>query len=222
LGSKFEGRQGWLSGESVVPKFGSVVQWVVSICLSGAATAAQAQNLDAGKSPAQIFSDTCSACHRSPREIKQTTPGFIREHYTTSGREAAAMAAYLASVGSDPRAVKQRRPPALGAGQAPTEMLESPPQETDQTAIRPPQSIPQDAHQADLPELPGAATSPSRQPTPTAGERVRPSERPKSSQDAVSAIKPRRPSQSVEIREMPGNTEAGAARQNSPIEGFEE
>ena len=28
------------------------------------------------------------------------------------------MAAYLASVGSDPRAVQQRRPPALGAGQA--------------------------------------------------------------------------------------------------------
>jgi hypothetical protein len=28
------------------------------------------------------------------------------------------MAAYLASIGSDPRAVQQRRPPVLGAGQA--------------------------------------------------------------------------------------------------------
>jgi len=42
----------------------------------------------------------------------------LREHYTTGAREAAAMAAYLASVGSDTRAVQQRRPPTLGAGQA--------------------------------------------------------------------------------------------------------
>src|SRR5262249_5097573 len=57
--------------ESIVAKFGSVVQWVVIVSLSGTAAAAQAQNIDAGKSPAQIFSDTCGACHRSPREIKQ-------------------------------------------------------------------------------------------------------------------------------------------------------
>src|SRR5882724_12707847 len=88
----------------------------VGVAVAAAVTSAQAQsNLDAGKSPAQIFSDTCSACHRSPREVKQTSPGFLREHYTTGAREAATMAAYLASVGTDPRAVQQRRPPALGA-----------------------------------------------------------------------------------------------------------
>ena len=42
----------------------------------------------------------------------------MREHYTTGMREATAMAAYLASVGSDARAVSQRKPPVLGAGQA--------------------------------------------------------------------------------------------------------
>ncbi|MGZ3286466.1 MAG: hypothetical protein ACXU87_00390, partial [Xanthobacteraceae bacterium] len=73
-----------------------------------------------GKSAAQIFSGTCNACHRSPRELKQTNAGFLREHYTTGPREAAAMAAYLASIGSDPRAVQQRRPPTLGAEQAGT------------------------------------------------------------------------------------------------------
>jgi hypothetical protein len=89
---------------------------------------AQAQsNLDAGKSPAQIFADTCNACHRSARELKQTNARFLLEHYTTGGREAAAMAAYLASVGSDPRAVQQRRPPALGAGQATTTTRQTPP-----------------------------------------------------------------------------------------------
>jgi hypothetical protein len=44
----------------------------------------------------------------------------LRDHYTTGPREAAAMAAYLASVGSDTRAVQQRRPPTLGAGQVPS------------------------------------------------------------------------------------------------------
>jgi hypothetical protein len=92
---------------------------MVAIVVAGAAAPAQAQaNLDAGKSPAQIFSDTCNACHRSPRELRPTNAAFLREHYTTGGPEAAAMAAYLASIGSDARAVRQRRPPALGAGQA--------------------------------------------------------------------------------------------------------
>jgi hypothetical protein len=50
-----------------VPKFGRVVQWVISLSVSGAAAAVHAQNLDAGKSPAQIFSDNCNACYRSPR-----------------------------------------------------------------------------------------------------------------------------------------------------------
>src|SRR5262245_56685699 len=77
-------------------------------------------NLDAGKSAAQIFADTCNACHRSPREIKPTSAAFLREHYTTGPGAAAAMAAYLASVGSDTRAVQQRRAPTLGAGQAPS------------------------------------------------------------------------------------------------------
>src|SRR5919204_4136159 len=91
--------------------------------LAGAAlwlTPALAQsNLDAGKSPAQIFADTCNACHRSPREIKATSAAFLRDHYTTGPRAAAAMAAYLASIGSDTRAVQQRRAPTLGAGHAP-------------------------------------------------------------------------------------------------------
>ena len=96
-----------------------VMPWVIAAAAVAADAPAQAQsNLDAGKSAAQIFADTCNACHRSPREVNPTSAAFLREHYTTGGREAAAMAAYLASVGSDARAVQQRRPPTLGAGQA--------------------------------------------------------------------------------------------------------
>jgi hypothetical protein len=76
-------------------------------------------NMDSGKSPAQIFATTCHACHRSPREIKPTSAGFLREHYTAGRNEAAAMAAYLASVGSDANAIQRRPRPALGAGQEP-------------------------------------------------------------------------------------------------------
>ena len=93
--------------------------WAFALALLMASQPTQAQsNLDAGKSPAQIFADTCSACHKSPREIKRTSAAFMREHYTTGMREATAMAAYLANVGSDARAVQQRKPPVLGAGQA--------------------------------------------------------------------------------------------------------
>src|SRR5437879_10793915 len=92
---------------------------IVAAAVGATVSSARAQaNLDRGKSAAQIFADTCNACHRSPREVRPTSAAFLREHYTTGGREAAAMAAYLASVGSDARAVQQRRPPTLGAGQA--------------------------------------------------------------------------------------------------------
>jgi len=158
-----------------------VLPWLVGVAL---AAPAQAQNLDAGKSPAQIFSDTCNSCHRSPRELKPTSPGFLREHYTTSAREAAAIAAYLTSIGSDPRAVQQRRPPGLGAGQGP------------------------------------AATETGAKPSPGAD----PS---KPSQPAEAALKPRRPSDSIEAGRL---TEAGAADAASappaarphPVAEFEE
>src|SRR4249919_3116453 len=59
-------------------------------------------NLDAGKSPEQIFSDTCSACHHGPHGLKQTSAQFLRQHYTTGARQAAAMAAYLEKAATEP------------------------------------------------------------------------------------------------------------------------
>src|SRR4029077_15398917 len=100
------------------PKTRQLLIWAIGVGISFAGSALAQSNLDAGKSAAQIFADTCNACHRSPREVRPTSAAFLREHYTTGPREAAAMAAYLASVGSDARAVQQRRPPTLGAGQA--------------------------------------------------------------------------------------------------------
>jgi hypothetical protein len=70
-----------------------------------AAVPAQAQNLEAGKSPSQIFAGTCSACHKSPRGLLKTVPagslpGFLRQHYTTSSDMASLLSAFLVSNGA--------------------------------------------------------------------------------------------------------------------------
>src|SRR3979411_3097469 len=91
---------------------------------------AQGQNLEAGKSPSQIFAGTCNACHKGPRGLLKTVPagslpGFLRQHYTTSGDMASLLAAFLISngatdnrhAGSQPRPAKDATPeggPAAG------------------------------------------------------------------------------------------------------------
>lgn len=94
--------------------------WFIAVAAGLSTVAAEAQsNLDAGKSAAQIFANTCQTCHRAPRELKRSSEGFLRSHYTTSRDEAAAMASYLAGIGTDPRAVEQRRPPGSSPKQGP-------------------------------------------------------------------------------------------------------
>ncbi len=71
-----------------------------------AAVPAQAQNLEAGKSPSQIFAGTCSLCHKSSRGLLKTVPpgslpGFLREHYTTSSDMASLLSAFLISNGAN-------------------------------------------------------------------------------------------------------------------------
>lgn len=66
---------------------------------------ATAQNLEAGKAPSQIFSSTCSLCHKSSRGLLKSVspgslPGFLRQHYTTSTDMASAMSAYVLSNGA--------------------------------------------------------------------------------------------------------------------------
>jgi hypothetical protein len=65
----------------------------------------RAQNLEAGKSPSQIFAGTCTACHKSPRGLLKTVPasslpGYLRQHYTTSSEMAGLLSAFLVSNGA--------------------------------------------------------------------------------------------------------------------------
>ena len=77
-------------------------------CLT-AGVAQAVENLDAGKSPSQMFSNTCSACHKSPRGLLKSVsasslPGFLRQHYTTGTDMASVLSSYLISNGAaDPK-----------------------------------------------------------------------------------------------------------------------
>ena len=74
-------------------------------CLAANKAQAQATNLEAGKSPSQIFAGTCNACHKSPRGLLKTVPAgslstFLRQHYTTSPEMAGVLASFLISNGA--------------------------------------------------------------------------------------------------------------------------
>jgi hypothetical protein len=67
--------------------------------------AANAQNLDQGKSAMRLFADNCATCHHSARGLargrfRPTLFLFLQEHYTTSSSSAWDLASYLASVDS--------------------------------------------------------------------------------------------------------------------------
>ncbi len=86
--------------------------------LAPATAVAQATNLDQGKSASQIFSAACVECHKAAHGLAKgksvdTVAEFLREHYTTSRDQAAALAAYVVG-GRDTVAnpAPGRKPPA--------------------------------------------------------------------------------------------------------------
>src|SRR5437764_1896831 len=73
-------------------------------CLTAVAVRA-VENLEAGKTPSQIFAGACTACHKGPRGLLKTVPasslpGFLRQHYTTSSDMASVLASFLVSNGA--------------------------------------------------------------------------------------------------------------------------
>jgi mono/diheme cytochrome c family protein len=79
-----------------------------------AGRAAAQDNFDANKTPAQLFANDCSGCHKSPAGLSKV-PGmfgvesFLREHYTASRQAAAAIAGYLRSVDAAQAAAPSKR-----------------------------------------------------------------------------------------------------------------
>jgi hypothetical protein len=84
-------------------RLAAVTLFIGTFALS--ASPAQAQNLEAGKTPSQLFAGTCNACHKTPRGLLKTVsagslPGFLRQHYTTSGDMAAQLSSFLIANGA--------------------------------------------------------------------------------------------------------------------------
>jgi mono/diheme cytochrome c family protein len=78
--------------------------------LTGAA--ANAQDLDQGKSGAKLFADSCVTCHRSAGRLAKghfrlTLYLFLKEHYASNSSSAWELASYLESVKSVPRGRSQ-------------------------------------------------------------------------------------------------------------------
>ena len=84
------------------------IVWVGAILSVGAAGLHAQTALVDPKDARQIFSTTCSACHKSPQGLAKSgqVAGFLRQHYTTGPEMSAAMAAYLVAAGAAPAAKK--------------------------------------------------------------------------------------------------------------------
>jgi len=72
-----------------------------------AGSAAAQENLDSGKSAAELYASNCAICHKSPRGLARSggivsVQAFLREHYTASREAAAAIAAYLEAADRGP------------------------------------------------------------------------------------------------------------------------
>lgn len=83
---------------------------VWALCLATGAVAQE--NLDQGKSPAQLFASDCSLCHKSPKGLLKSgglgLDSFLREHYTASRETASAIASYLRSMDTGPGRASKR------------------------------------------------------------------------------------------------------------------
>jgi mono/diheme cytochrome c family protein len=74
---------------------------VLALCLAGPAGAEE--NLDSGKTGAQLFASDCVICHKNAASLGRAgglfgLSGFLREHYTASSQSASIIAAYVESV----------------------------------------------------------------------------------------------------------------------------
>lgn len=87
-------------------------------------------DLNPHHSPAQMFANACSVCHKTPQGLAKNASGnlagFLRQHYTTGESQASTLASYLASVGgsraapvTNPTASDKPEKPAAAGGRKP-------------------------------------------------------------------------------------------------------
>jgi hypothetical protein len=170
------------------------------VCFAAKPSQVQAQNLEAGKSPSQIFAGACTACHRSPRGLLKTVPagslqGFLREHYTTSTEMASLLSTFLISNGAaDTRYVGAH--PKEGREPKSDSRLGGPPEQLDRFGRRP-RPAPQEAarpeaepREAARPDTDGLSDLPAGRRSRNAKRMARPAEAPDAGKPAAEGQAP--------------------------------
>src|ERR1700736_1703035 len=165
-------------------------------CFAAKPSQVQAQNLEAGKSPSQIFAGACTACHKSPRGLLKTVPagslqGFLREHYTTSTEMASLLSTFLISNGAaDTRYVGAQ--PKEGREPKSDSRLGGPPEQLDRVGRRPRPASPQEAarpeaepREAARPDTDGLSDLPAGRRSRNAKRMARPAEVPDAGKPAA-------------------------------------
>jgi hypothetical protein len=92
--------------------------WVGGAYLSDGPRAQE--NLDQGKSGAQLFVSDCAICHKTTAGLSKGRmlglDGFLQQHYTASRESAAAIAAYVNATDKGPAAPAPARATKKGGG----------------------------------------------------------------------------------------------------------
>jgi len=140
------------------------------------------ENLDQGKTPAQLFASNCAICHKSPQGLGKSgglfgLESFLREHYTASKESASAIAAYIRAMDTGPAAGRAARRAAKGGEKAKVDDKKQPaakPGETKAVDKKPDEPKSPDQKPSDIltPEKKSGEAKPS---SPAAGE-VKPAE----------------------------------------------
>jgi cytochrome c len=97
----------------------SACRVVAAMILPMVADPALAQeNLDHGKTGAQLYASDCAICHKTPQTLAKSgglfgLDSFLRQHYTASRESASAIAAYIQTL--DRGAPPAKRPPKRSA-----------------------------------------------------------------------------------------------------------
>jgi hypothetical protein len=137
---------------------------------SSSVSALAQEDLNRGKTPAQLFASDCADCHRNARALSKrdnanTLAGFLRVHYTASRESAAALANYLVSLGPDPRGAAAR-PAARAKPAGAREQSKSTP--ASQPAAKPAEGAPPTPPEP-VPQAPASApAAPPSEPPPAA------------------------------------------------------
>ena len=118
---------------------GRALALATMVMLSCAAARAQ-ENLDAGKTAPKLFSESCSACHRSAKGLAKgrfsfTLYLYLQKHYASNSTSAWALTQYLETVDAG------KRSPTRAAAAATTPARASSTW-TSHSPLRPPAAVP--------------------------------------------------------------------------------